>query len=148
MIKFKEYSHQKEPNLEEKETIITFLHTHLDEFGDSKSAIEKALNYSLEEGDSSGGFTLVASINDEITGAVILNRTGMSDYIPENILVYIATHGKYRGKGIGKALVEKTIALAEGGIALHVEPNNPARFLYEKFGFTNKYLEMRLQVEK
>jgi hypothetical protein len=25
------------------------------------------------------------------------------------------------------------------------EPDNPAKFLYEKLGFTNKYLEMRLQ---
>ncbi len=31
----------------------------------------------------------------------------------------------------------------DGDIALHVEPDNPARFLYEKYGFTNKYLEMR-----
>jgi ribosomal protein S18 acetylase RimI-like enzyme len=31
-----------------------------------------------------------------------------------------------------------------GNIALHVEPDNPAKILYEKLGFTNKYLEMRL----
>jgi ribosomal-protein-alanine N-acetyltransferase len=32
----------------------------------------------------------------------------------------------------------------EGNIALHVEPDNPAKNLYERMGFTNKYLEMRL----
>ena len=37
------------------------------------------------------------------------------------------------------------IKTVEGAIALHVEPDNPAKFLYEKLGFTNKYLEMRLQ---
>ncbi len=37
----------------------------------------------------------------------------------------------------------KAIEIADGNIALHVEPNNPARFLYEKIGFTSKYLEMR-----
>lgn len=36
------------------------------------------------------------------------------------------------------------IEMANGGIALHVEPDNPARYLYEKLGFTHKYLEMRL----
>jgi ribosomal protein S18 acetylase RimI-like enzyme len=32
---------------------------------------------------------------------------------------------------------------ADGNVALHVEPDNPAKFLYEKLGFTSKYLEMR-----
>ncbi len=41
--------------------------------------------------------------------------------------------------------MEKTMSIAKGDIALHVEPNNPAKFLYEKLGFTNKYLEMRYQ---
>ena len=41
-------------------------------------------------------------------------------------------------------LYQKTIELAEGNIALHVEPDNPARYLYEKVGFISKYLEMRL----
>jgi ribosomal protein S18 acetylase RimI-like enzyme len=37
------------------------------------------------------------------------------------------------------------IGMAEGDIALHVEPDNPAKILYEKLGFTSKYLEMRLK---
>jgi ribosomal protein S18 acetylase RimI-like enzyme len=76
---------------------------------------------------------------------VIINKTNMSGYIPENILVYIAVHAKTRGQGVGKALMQRIIEETEGDIALHVEPENPAKFLYEKFGFTNKYLEMRLK---
>ena len=64
---------------------------------------------------------------------------------PENILVYIAVHSDQRGKGVGKELMKKAINTAKGDIALHVEPENPAKFLYEKLGFTNKYLEMRLK---
>lgn len=67
----------------------------------------------------------------------------MKGYIPENILVYIATHKEFRGKRIGKNMMLKAIELADGNIALHVEPDNPAKYLYEKIGFTNKYLEMR-----
>lgn len=74
---------------------------------------------------------------------VVVNQTGMKGYIPENILVYIATHNELRGKGIGKKMMLKAIEIADGNIALHVEPDNPARFLYEKIGFTSKYLEMR-----
>jgi ribosomal protein S18 acetylase RimI-like enzyme len=69
----------------------------------------------------------------------------MGGYIPENILVYIAIHNNYRGKGFGKTLMQKAINHCEGDIALHVEANNPAKFLYEKLGFTNPYLEMRLK---
>jgi ribosomal protein S18 acetylase RimI-like enzyme len=41
--------------------------------------------------------------------------------------------------------MNEALLYAKGDIALHVEPNNPAKFLYEKIGFDNKYLEMRLK---
>lgn len=41
--------------------------------------------------------------------------------------------------------MQTAIQQTKGAIALHVEPDNPAKKLYEHFGFTNKYLEMRLQ---
>jgi len=75
---------------------------------------------------------------------VVVNNTGMKGYIPENILVYIAVRGDQRGKGVGKGLMAQALERAQGSIALHVEPDNPARKLYESLGFTNKYLEMRL----
>jgi ribosomal-protein-alanine N-acetyltransferase len=129
----------------ERNEIASFLHTHLDEFGDKKEDILKAIDYALDSGVTPGGYVVTAKDNDAIVGAVVVNRTGMKDYIPENILVYIAMHKDYRGQGIGKQLMKEAIANASGDIALHVEPNNPAKFLYEKLGFTNKYLEMRLK---
>ena len=123
------------------EKIVNFLHEHLDEFGDTKEAIQKCLNYVHDR----GGFIVLGTEGDAIKGAVVVNETGMEGYIPENILVYIAMHRDQRGKGNGKKLMQEAIQKAKGSIALHVEPNNPAKFLYEKLGFTNKYLEMRLQ---
>jgi len=41
--------------------------------------------------------------------------------------------------------MQKAIELSKGSIALHVEPDNPAKFLYENLGFENRYLEMRLK---
>lgn len=128
---------------EKQADVNEFLFKSLEEYGDPKSDINDAMNYSLGLENSPGGFVLVANDGDKVVGAVVVNRTGMKKYIPENILVYIATDPEYRGKGIGKKLMETAIETAEGSIALHVEPNNPAKGLYEKLGFTNKYLEMR-----
>lgn len=122
--------------------IADFLFEHLDQFGDKREAIMQCLDYVFN--DSHKGFIVLGIEDGEIMGAVIINKTGMEGYIPENILVYIAVSAKMRGKGLGKELMIATIEEANGSIALHVEPDNPAKFLYEKLGFTNKYLEMRL----
>lgn len=126
-----------------REEIADFLYEHLDEYGDKKSAILKCIGYAYGDKPGQDGFILIAHKEHEILGVVIINRTNMSEYIPENILVYIAVHDKTRGQGIGKKLMHKIIESTTGDIALHVEPDNPAKHLYEKFGFTNKYLEMR-----
>lgn len=144
MLETKIYDEANKPSSEEKSLIIDFLHEHLEQFGDSKQDIGKAIDFSVKNYDSFGGFVLTAKQNNEMVGAVVVNRTGMDGYIPENILVYIATHRDVRGKGIGKQLMKQSIEHAQGNVALHVEADNPAKFLYEKLGFVNKYLEMRL----
>lgn len=149
MLQFKIYNSNQEITSIEKEEIISFLKTHLEQYGDTKEDIEKAIDFALRINNPSltmtplGGMVLVAKDNKEIVGIVVMNRTGMNGYIPDNILVYIAVHGDHRGKGYGKQLMLKAIDLTQGDIKLHVEPNNPARFLYEKIGFTAPYLEMR-----
>lgn len=125
--------------------IADFLFEHLDEYGDSHEDIMRCLDYALNDDSSGSGFAVVGQIDGEIKGVVVINETGMSGYIPENILVYIAVHASTRGKGFGKQLMQYAIDKCEGDIALHVEKENPARFLYEKLGFTNPYLEMRLK---
>jgi len=132
----------------EKQKIVDFLHTHLEQYGDNKEDILRAIDYALSENNLQGGYILRGYENDELAGIVVMNKTGMKGYIPENILVYIAVNSKMRGKGIGKQLMNKIIELTEGDIKLHVEPENPARFLYEKVGFENKYLEYRFKQKK
>ncbi len=141
---FNTYTPKQKANEVEKKAIADFLYEHLDQFGDAHEAIMKCINFALDDEKKFGGFIITSKEADNITGAVVVNKTGMEGYIPENILVYIAVDKKYRGKGLGKQLMQKTFDLAEGSIKLHVEPENPARYLYEKLGFTSKYLEMRL----
>jgi GNAT superfamily N-acetyltransferase len=144
-MKYKYYSSVEILTTLEKQKIVNFLHKHLDEFGDSKEDIGKAIDYAMLTYPLAGGFILIAKEKEEILGAVVMNHTGMKGYIPENILVYIAVHRDHRGKGLGKKLMNEALLYAKGDIALHVEPENPAKYLYEKIGFDNKYLEMRLK---
>ncbi|WP_366183565.1 GNAT family N-acetyltransferase [Flavobacterium ovatum] len=124
------------------QVIAQFLFTHLEEYGDKIDDILKCIAYAMNP--HKGGNVVVAKDEGKIVGITVINNTGMKGFIPENILVYIAVDNSQRGKGYGKQLMQKAIDITDGDIALHVEPNNPAKILYEKLGFTNKYLEMRL----
>lgn len=145
MLETKIFDAVNKPSELEKKEVVNFLFDNLEEYGDRKKDIQKAIDYSIKEISSFGGFTMLLLEESEIKAAVVINQTGMGGYIPENILVYIATHKNHRGAGLGKLLMKKVIEYAKGDIALHVEANNPAKHLYEKFGFTNPYLEMRLK---
>ncbi len=128
----------------EIDNVVKFLHQNLDEYRDDKEAIRNAVQYAMSREPNKGGYVIVSKDEGMISGSVILNLTHMEGYHPPNYLVYIAVNRRYRGTGLGKALVQKATEITEGGIALHVEPENPARFLYEKLGYKNKYLEYRL----
>ncbi|WP_339865871.1 GNAT family N-acetyltransferase [uncultured Algoriphagus sp.] len=144
MIKLETLSTIDSATYLQKNEIADFLFVHLGQYGDPKEDIMKCLDYALDQSLHAGGFVVMARENGKILGALIMNKTGMSGYIPENILVYIAVDAEQRGKGIGGKIMEMAIKMANGSIALHVEPDNPAKKLYERIGFTNKYLEMRL----
>lgn len=129
---------------ERLDEVARFLRRHLDAYGDPEEHIRSCLCYASSRAPGRGGTVTEAFVDGELAGVVVTNRTGMGGYIPENILVYIAVDGARRGQGVGGTLLDAALGAVEGGVALHVEPDNPARRLYEKFGFTNKYLEMRL----
>ncbi len=126
-----------------QDKIAGFLFKHLDQYGDKLEDINRCIDYSMSKEKGMGGYILVAHENEKIAGIVVINKTAMEGYIPGNLLVYIAVNRDFRGQGIGKQLMKETIDHTPGDIALHVEPDNPARKLYEKVGFTSKYIEMR-----
>ena len=148
MLKIKEIKKDEDFKEITKNEFIDLLFEHLDKFGDPRDQIEDCLNYALSDEPGKGGFALAAFYDDALVGGLIMNNTGMGGYIPENILVYIAVNNQYRGKGIGRQIIEKAAGIAEGDIKLHVEYDNPAKRLYERVGFTNKYADMRLSNPK
>jgi len=138
---------QKENDFQktDRKEFVQFLHKHLGKFGDPVPYIQKCLEYAFSDKKSEGGFALAAYQGKFLVGGLIINKTGMSGYIPENILVYIAVDATFRGQGIGSQIINKAFDLTEGDIKLHVEYDNPAKRLYERLGFINKYAEMRYQ---
>ena len=129
----------------DRTAFVQFLHKHLGQFGDPVPHIQECLDYAFSDEKSAGGFALAAYLENDLVGALIMNKTGMRGYIPENILVYIAVDATFRGQGIGSQIIKKAFDLTEGDIKLHVEYDNPAKRLYERLGFSNKYAEMRFQ---
>lgn len=142
---FSLYTPDKKPTDSERSEIVDFLFKQLGDYGDPKVQVGECFKFAMQETPKAvGGLVIIyRGDKDQLLGATIINHTGMSGYIPENILVYIAVHESTRGQGVGKKLIQKAIDEVEGNIALHVDRENPAIHLYERLGFTADYLEMR-----
>ncbi|WP_147676016.1 GNAT family N-acetyltransferase [Algibacter pacificus] len=132
-------------SINEISRISKFLYNHSGAFKDSKSAIRKSIMYAAKEVPGLGGYVFIMENNDEILGAIVVNRTGMNEYLAENILVYMAVKDTYRGEGIAKKLLSHTIKYCTGDIAIHINKDNPVIELFEKQGFKSRNIEMRLE---
>jgi ribosomal-protein-alanine N-acetyltransferase len=126
-----------------RQGFIDFMYRHLGQFGDTKSAIAKSIDYAFSCQEGKGGYLLAAYDGGDLVGGLIMNHTGMSEYVPEHLLVYVAVNEEYRNRGFGAQIVEKAFEICEGNVALHVEYENPAKRLYERLGMRSKYAEMR-----
>lgn len=122
--------------------LITFLFQALEQYRDPETDIKSCLEYICDP--LKGGHVFVAeAMNKDLKAVVFLADTHMGQFVPEYLLVYIATDPQERGKGLGRNLITYIQDYIKAPIALHVEHDNPAVNLYEKLGFTSKYKEMR-----
>jgi len=124
--------------------LTNFLYEHSGLFRDSKSAIRKAILYAIKDIAGLGGYVFVIQKHHEILGVSVVNKTGMNEYIPENILVYIAVNKKYREKGVAKNLIEYIIKYCKGDISLFINKDNDVLKFFEANGFKERNIEMRL----
>lgn len=114
-------------------------------YADTAEDTRRGIEDALSGRPAPGGFVLCAAVGDSIVGALVMLRTGMSGYIPPNLLLFLAVDPDFRRSGIGSELLRNSLQQASGPVKLHVEADNPARFLYEKQGFITSYLDMRLK---
>jgi ribosomal protein S18 acetylase RimI-like enzyme len=124
--------------------VAAFLHRALVPFEDKPEDIDRGISDALSPEPPRRGFVLLALDGDRLVGALVMLKTGMKGYIPENLLLFVAVDPACRGRGIGGRLCLAATQDVDGGVKLHVEYDNPAKRLYERLGFENKYAEMRL----
>ena len=120
-----------------------FLHEKMKPYEDTRQDVERGLRYALDPNRPGDGFAILASQAGRLAGAVVFVTTQMKGYIPENILLFICVDPDLRGQGLGGRLIRRGLGRCTGQIKLHVEPDNPAKRLYERLGFEHKYDELR-----
>lgn len=122
-----------------------FFHTKMKPYHDEREDVRRGLLHALSNKDGNSGFVLLARNrnNGKIAGGLTMLNTGMKGYVPENLLLFVAVEPELRGRGIGRKLIDNALERCSGGVKLHVEEQNPARNLYARLGFEEKYVEMR-----
>lgn len=125
--------------------VVRFLNTEIDPCTDSEGAILKSVQYAIKDRAGLGGYVFEMVEGPETIGVAVVNRTGMEDYMPDNILVYLAIKKALQKKGYGRQLLSYALDYCEGEVMLHITKDNPALAFFEKVGFRTQYQEMYLE---
>lgn len=125
----------------EKEAIINFLLSSLDDYLDTRDHVSRAIEYALSKFPHQGGFVLLARIDDEIVGASVVNRTNFEGYFAENVLVYLAVEETHRRKGIAAELLKQSKVYSKGAVMARLDGNAAVEGLFKKAGFEQKSTE-------
>lgn len=132
------------PRWIDRTQLVYFFHDAMMPWQDCHGDITRGLDYAFSSDKGKGGFLLLMAQNKKLCGALVMLYTGMGGFVPENLLLFVAVDPSLRGKGMGTKLIEMSIKECQGSVKLHVDYDNPAKRLYERLGFKNKYAEMRL----
>lgn len=130
------------------ETLAAMLHEKMAPYNDTLTDVKRGMDYALSDAPGKGGFVILAGRGGELVGALVMLDTGMGGYVPKNLLLMVVVDPSQRGRGVGRQIIDRALSECEGAVKLHVEHDNPARRLYERVGFTSKYLEMRYEKPK
>ena len=119
----------------EKEAIINFLLANLEDYMDSRDNVSRAIEYALSKFPHQGGFVIIARDEQDIVGAMVVNRTNFEGYFAENILVFLAVSETCRRQGVATELLKQIKLYAKGDVMIRLDNKSSVRELFEKAGF-------------
>lgn len=123
----------EKPTVVTTDRIIRFLSEEIE--NSSQSSIRKAIDFASRESASLGGIIItIQDKNQQIIGAGIMNKTGMSEYFPENLLVYLVIKKSHRRKGLGTQIIQRMQQLCKGEMAALTFNSSSAISFYAKQG--------------
>lgn len=128
----------------EKSKLIKFLEANTENGHFSQSEISEAIECAIKERPSLGGFVLILKEENELLGALVVNATGMENRNAKHRLSLFAVARSHRHNGIAKHLIKNALQKTEGNLAIQLEPGNGKVAFFERLGFKEKYVEMRL----
>ena len=109
----------------------------------------EAVEYALKLKPSFGGFVLAAKKDGQLAGVIVANRTGMEGSNPKNLFVFVVLDKLLeQDEAQARCMLQRALQHADGDVAMHIEPDNPALQLYQKLGFQAQYLELRFPQQK
>ena len=128
-----------------KERITRFIMDNTCEQDLQYENVFRSVEYALSLSKNQGGFILLAREDGDITGVLVINRTSMEDYIPENILIHLVIGPHINRNITGTKLLGMGIEITKGKIAVRLNKDHPDLSLYEIMGFRERYIEYQLQ---
>ncbi len=128
-----------------KERMTRFILDNTSEHDLTYEAVWRSVEYSLSMSKNQGGFILVGREDGDMTSVLVMNRTRMEDYMPENILIHLAIGPHVEKSETGLKLLQKAIEITHGDLAVRLNKDHPDLSLYEVMGFRERYIEYQLQ---
>ena len=126
----------------ERIALVNFIHRSSEE--EDRGVIREAIDYALKNKPSFGGFIFVCWQERRPIACVLVNKTGMSGFLPSHLLVYASLDKEFHGQPeILDDLVRKTTRRCKGEVALHLKPDSPSLPLFQALGFQEHYVELR-----
>lgn len=130
--------------ISKKKAIVSFLSQYSETVWMEETAIYQAVDYAIKETPSFGGFIVTAEQDHQIIAALVINKTGMHGYMPQNIAVLNAVLPEYKNTNLIKELKAKAMMLTKGNIAIVVNNHGIKDMELQNMALEAKYMQMPL----